>query len=194
MLVSAAMRMPRKLSALVAVVVPLMVQTGSVSAQVIVDPAVASERNDGGWIYWIAIALGALGLVVIIRIIVKYMRYAPRFSKDEENLKIVRADRVHIGRELPDATSTCRRPHRSSLPHLLCRRLHLRSLRSARPHPLPRPHPQPQPRRPSQQRQPRLPLPRPLKPRPLKQRLRKLRPPQHLRSRPPLRSLRSDPR
>ena len=101
MLVSAAMSMPRKLSALVVVVVSLMVQVGSVSAQVIVDPAVASERNDGGWIYWIAIALGALGLVVIIRLIIKYMRYAPRFSKDEENLRIVRADRVRIGRELP---------------------------------------------------------------------------------------------
>ena len=101
MLVSAAMRMPRKLSALAAFVGSLMVQVGSVSAQVIVDPAVASERNDGGWIYWIAIALGALGLVVIIRLIIKYMRYAPRFSKDEENLRVVRADRVQIGRELP---------------------------------------------------------------------------------------------
>ncbi len=101
MLVSAAMRMPRKLPALVAVVISLMVQVGSVSAQVIVDPAVVSERNDGGWIYWIAIALGALGLVVIIRLVIKYMRFAPRFSKDEENLKVVRADRVHIGRELP---------------------------------------------------------------------------------------------
>ena len=102
MLVSAAMRMPRKLFALIAsAVVALVAQAVTASAQVRVDPAVPSERNDGGWIYWIAIALGALGLAVIIRLIIKYMRYAPRFSKDEENLRIVRADRVRIGRELP---------------------------------------------------------------------------------------------
>lgn len=102
MLESAAMRMPRKLSALLAfAVVTLMVQVGAASAQVIVDPAVPSVRNDGGWIYWIAIALSALGLLTIIRMTIKYMKYAPRFSKDEENLKVVRADRVQLGRELP---------------------------------------------------------------------------------------------
>ena len=101
-LVSAAMRMPRKMFAVLAIAaVTFMLQVGSVSAQVIVDPAVPSERNDGGWIYWIAIALTALGLLIIIRMTIKYMRYAPRFSKEEENLKVVRADRVQLGRELP---------------------------------------------------------------------------------------------
>lgn len=102
MLVSAAMRMPRRMFAVLTfAAVTLMLQVGSVSAQVIVDPAVPSERNDGGWIYWIAIALTALGLLIIIRMTIKYMRYAPRFSKEEENLKVVRADRVQLGRELP---------------------------------------------------------------------------------------------
>jgi hypothetical protein len=32
---------------------------------------------------------------------IQYMRYAPRFAKDEEGLKVVRADRVRIGQELP---------------------------------------------------------------------------------------------
>jgi hypothetical protein len=101
-LVSAAMSMPRKMfAALTIAAVTFMLQVGSVSAQVIVDPAVPSERNDGGWIYWIAIALTALGLLIIIRMTIKYMRYAPRFSKEEENLKVVRADRVQLGRELP---------------------------------------------------------------------------------------------
>ena len=101
-LVSAAMRMPRKMFAVLTIAaVTFMLQLGSVSAQVIVDPAVPSERNDGGWIYWIAIALTALVLLIIIRTTINYMRYAPRFSKDEENLNVVRADRVQIGRELP---------------------------------------------------------------------------------------------
>jgi hypothetical protein len=102
MLVSAAMSMPRKLCALLMfATATLMLQVGSVSAQVIVDPAVPSERNDGGWVYWLAIALSALALLIIIRLTIRYMRYAPRFSKEEENLRVVRADRVQLGRELP---------------------------------------------------------------------------------------------
>ena len=96
------MSVPRKLSVMFATAfVTLMAWTGSASAQVIVDPVVVSERNDGGWVYWIAIALGALGLVLVIFLTIQYMRYAPRFSKDEEGLRVVRADRVHVGRELP---------------------------------------------------------------------------------------------
>ena len=101
-LVSAAMNVPRKLSVMFATaVVTLTAWAGTASAQVIVDPVVVSERNDGGWVYWIAIALGALGLVLVIFLTIQYMRYAPRFSKDEEGLRVVRADRVHVGRELP---------------------------------------------------------------------------------------------
>ena len=96
------MNVPRKLSVMFATaVVTLMAWAGTASAQVIVDPVVVSERNDGGWVYWIAIALGALGLVLVIFLTIQYMRYAPRFSKDEEGLRVVRADRVHVGRELP---------------------------------------------------------------------------------------------
>ncbi len=96
------MNVPRKLSVMFATaVVTLMAWAGTASAQVIVDPVVVSERNDGGWVYWIAIALGALGLFLVIFLTIQYMRYAPRFSKDEEGLRVVRADRVHVGRELP---------------------------------------------------------------------------------------------
>ncbi len=40
-------------------------------------------------------------VVLILMIVVSYMRYAPRFSRDEEQLKVVRADRVRLGQELP---------------------------------------------------------------------------------------------
>ena len=101
-LVSAAMNVPRKLSvALATAVVALMAVAGTASAQVIVDPVEVAERNDGGWVYWLAIALGFLGLILVIFLTIQYMRYAPRFSKDEEGLRVVRADRVRIGRELP---------------------------------------------------------------------------------------------
>ena len=101
-LVSAAMNVPRKLPVVVATaIVALMVLAGTASAQVIVDPVEVAERNDGGWVYWLAIALGFLGLILVIFLTIQYMRYAPRFSKDEEGLRVVRADRVRIGRELP---------------------------------------------------------------------------------------------
>ena len=78
-----------------------MVGAGTASAQTIVNPVDVLERNDGGWVYWLAIALGLLGVVLVLFLTIQYMRYAPRFAKDEEGLKVVRADRVRIGQELP---------------------------------------------------------------------------------------------
>ncbi|MGZ8582507.1 MAG: hypothetical protein ACXWXG_04180 [Actinomycetota bacterium] len=96
------MTMPRKLLVSIALTTTtLMVAAGSAAAQTIVDPQVVPEKNDGGWVYWLAIALGALGVVIVVFLTIQYMRYAPRFSKDEEGLKVVRADRVRIGKELP---------------------------------------------------------------------------------------------
>jgi hypothetical protein len=96
------MNMPRKLAVVLAItVVTLVAWATAASAQVIVDPVEVAERNDGGWIYWIAIALALLGVILVIFLVIQYMRYAPRFSKDEEGLRVVRADRVQLGKELP---------------------------------------------------------------------------------------------
>lgn len=92
----------RKLSALFALcLMSSVLFVGTAGAQAIQDPVVEAERNDGGWVYWIAIALAVLGVLVVIFLTIQYMRYAPRFSKDEEGLKLVRADRVRVGQELP---------------------------------------------------------------------------------------------
>src|SRR5688500_16191090 len=83
-LVSAAMNLPRKLSLVgLGAVVGSMVGAGTASAQTIVNPVDVLERNDGGWVYWLAIALGVLGVVLVLFLTVQYMRYAPRFAKDE---------------------------------------------------------------------------------------------------------------
>ena len=50
---------------------------------------------------WDGVLLGILGLVVILLLVAGYVRFAPRFSKDEESLKVVRADRVRPGQEPP---------------------------------------------------------------------------------------------
>jgi hypothetical protein len=73
-------------------------------AQVSVDPSVTPELNTGGWIHGMAILFGGIGLIVLLLLVAAYVRYAPRFSTDESTLKVVRADRVRPGEELPRRT------------------------------------------------------------------------------------------
>jgi hypothetical protein len=71
------------------------------SAQTPVDPSTTPTENTGGWVFSMAQLLGVLGAAVVLFLIVMYMRYAPRFAKDESSLKVVRADRVRPGADLP---------------------------------------------------------------------------------------------
>jgi hypothetical protein len=70
-------------------------------AQTPVDPSTTPTENTGGWVFTMAQLLAALGVGVVLFLIVMYMRYAPRFAKDEEGLRVVRADRVRLGQALP---------------------------------------------------------------------------------------------
>jgi uncharacterized membrane protein len=93
---------------------PLAVTVGSLSivvttaiaasAQSMITPSVTPTENTGGWVYGMAFLLGALAFVVVLFLIVGYMRFAPRFAKDEETSKVVRADRVLPGQEPPRRT------------------------------------------------------------------------------------------
>ncbi len=73
-------------------------------AQVSVDPTVTPEVNTGGWVYGMAVLLGIVGLIIVLLVVAAYVRFAPRFSTDEGSLKVVRADRVRPGEELPRRT------------------------------------------------------------------------------------------
>jgi hypothetical protein len=68
-------------------------------AQTPVDPSTTPVENDGGWVFSMAQLLAILGLIVLIVTVVLYMRYAPRFARDEESAKVVHADRVRPGQE-----------------------------------------------------------------------------------------------
>jgi hypothetical protein len=70
-------------------------------AQTHIVPTVTPVRTDGGWIYWLAFLSLGLGLLLLLFLIAAYMRFAPRFSKDEDQARVVRADRVLPGRETP---------------------------------------------------------------------------------------------
>ena len=82
----------------------LLLPTGAALAQTPVDPSVTPEINTGGWVHGMAILLGVIGIVVLLMLVAAYIRYAPRFSTDEATSKIVRADRVRPGEELPRRT------------------------------------------------------------------------------------------
>lgn len=96
------------LASLAGALTALVVAAGAASAQSIVNPTVTPVENKSGWgplgpfsLAWLtAIAAGLIALIIIVL----YMRYAPRFAKDEESSKVVRADRVLPGQEPPRRT------------------------------------------------------------------------------------------
>jgi hypothetical protein len=71
------------------------------AAQIKIDPSTTPVKNTGGWVFSMATLLAVLGGIIALFLIVMYMRYAPRFAKDESGLKVVRADRVIPGQDLP---------------------------------------------------------------------------------------------
>jgi len=68
-------------------------------AQTSIDPTITPVRNTGGWIFWLGWLSGILALLLLIFVVAAYMRYAPRFAKDEESARVVHADRVLPGKE-----------------------------------------------------------------------------------------------
>lgn len=104
MLESAPMRLRPALAKLLGVtalsVSALVVTSASASAQVIVSPNAEATRNDGGWIYWIAIALVVLGTLLALKIVFGYMRFAPRFQR-EGTARTVKASRIQPGKDAP---------------------------------------------------------------------------------------------
>jgi hypothetical protein len=79
----------------------LFLSASSAWAQSKLIPTVTPVRTDGGWIYWLGWLSMALAGLVFLLLITLYMRRAPRFSKDEDEARVVRAERVLPGREPP---------------------------------------------------------------------------------------------
>jgi hypothetical protein len=96
------MKATRRALAVAAGAVALVAGSGTAAfAQTHIVPTITPVRTDGGWIYWLAFLSLALGLLLLLLLIAAYMRFAPRFSKDEDQARVVRADRVVPGREAP---------------------------------------------------------------------------------------------
>ena len=82
------------LGALGVLVLPAVAQ-----AQVSIDPTTTPTEFTGGWVYALAIGMTILGALIALLVVVSYMRFAPRFRKEESHT--VRAERIVEGREPP---------------------------------------------------------------------------------------------
>jgi type IV secretory pathway VirB10-like protein len=89
----------RIVGVLAGAVVAVLVTGSAAIAQTSIDPTVTPVRNTGGWIFWLGWLSGILALLLLIFVVAAYMRYAPRFAKDEESARVVHADRVLPGKE-----------------------------------------------------------------------------------------------
>jgi hypothetical protein len=96
----------RLLGAVVSSLAVSVATAGAALAQTPVDPRVTPVENRsplgplfGPVSFAVLFMLGAGALVILI--VLLYMRYAPRFARDEGSAKVVHADRVLPGREVP---------------------------------------------------------------------------------------------
>jgi len=69
-------------------------------AQVFVSPSATPTINTGGWVYGMAWVLVVLGGLVTFLIVCGYMRFAPRFQREEGRTRSVKAPRLQPGREV----------------------------------------------------------------------------------------------
>jgi hypothetical protein len=72
-----------------------------VLAQLSFSPNASPTLNSGGWVYGAAVLLAALGFLIVAALVFGYMRFAPRFRRDEGAPRSVRAPRLQPGREAP---------------------------------------------------------------------------------------------
>ena len=74
--------------------------TASALAQNSPFVTVTPTKNTGGFVYGLAVIMSVLGVLIVVAVAGAYLRYAPRFQRDE-GATAVRAARVVPGREPP---------------------------------------------------------------------------------------------
>lgn len=90
------------LTVLAGTLVSLWLSAGAALAQSSVHPTATPEVNNGGWVWdFLFRPIFLLGVITVVVIVIFYLRYAPRFAKDEESARVVHADRVLPHREPP---------------------------------------------------------------------------------------------
>jgi hypothetical protein len=70
-------------------------------AQVMVSPNASPTLNSGGWVYGMAVLMVGLGVLVVTLIVFGYLRFAPRFQREETGPPAIRAPRLVPGTDAP---------------------------------------------------------------------------------------------
>jgi cytoskeletal protein RodZ len=78
----------------------VLVRIARMLAQVFVSPSATPTINTGGWVYGMAVLLVVLGVLVTFLIVFGYMRFAPRFQREEGRTRSVKAPRLQQGKEV----------------------------------------------------------------------------------------------
>jgi hypothetical protein len=78
----------------------LLARIARMLAQTFVSPSPTPTINTGGWVYGMAVVLVALGVLVTFLIVFGYMRFAPRFQREEGRTRSVKAPRLERGKEV----------------------------------------------------------------------------------------------
>jgi len=64
-------------------------------------PTETPTQNTGGWVYGMAVLVGAIGIVIVLLIIFAYLRVAPRFARGDGAARTVRAPVKREGEDFP---------------------------------------------------------------------------------------------
>src|SRR5207244_13369159 len=83
--IAAVRRLSLILSALLLSLAGVLLLPAVAQAQESIDPTSVPTKFTGGWVYAMAIGLMAIGAIVAIMAVVSYMRFAPRFSREDEH-------------------------------------------------------------------------------------------------------------
>ncbi len=78
-----------------------VLSASAASAQLTIDPTHTPTLNNGGWVWQMAVGIFVIGVLVLMLVVVGYMRFAPRFTREEGAPRTVRADRIKPGKEPP---------------------------------------------------------------------------------------------
>jgi hypothetical protein len=72
-----------------------------VLSQLSFSPNATPTLNTGGWVYGAAVLLTVVGVLIVLALVFGYMRFAPRFRRDESAPRSVRAARLQPGPDAP---------------------------------------------------------------------------------------------
>src|SRR5919201_3760238 len=63
----------------------LTAMTQAALAQQSLNPTVTPVKDTGGWVYWMAEGAIVIGGIILVVAAASYLRFAPRFSREEES-------------------------------------------------------------------------------------------------------------